>query len=74
MTRAKWKLVVDIFEPTVGRAYPVVRHEFYGRTKRECSGYFEAHIGTDAFLRECLDKSRWKNVECTTLAEWVRLG
>lgn len=66
--------MVDIFEPrSVGRDYPVVRHEFYGLTKKEAAGYYEAHLGTCSFLRACVNKARWKEVDCEVAAEWVRV-
>lgn len=69
-----WKLVVDIFEPSVGFEYPVVRHEFYGRTKKEAEGYYQAHLTTDAFLRGCVEKKRWKRVQCETDAFWEQVS
>ena len=74
MARANWKLIVDIYEPAgAGRDYPVVRHEFFGKTKDEANGYFEAHLGTCRFLRDCVTKSRWKTVTCEIAAEWQRV-
>jgi hypothetical protein len=69
-----WRLVVDIFEPGVGRAYPVVRHVFAGKTKEEAEGYFGAHMGTDTFLRGCVDDAHWKDVQCDVSARWYPPG
>ena len=66
------KLVVDIFEESVGLDYPVVRHEFYGRTKSEAIGYYRAHLKTDRFLDGCVRKKRWERVNCETTMHWER--
>ena len=74
---AKWRLVVDIYEKAVGMpsegGYPVVRHAFYGKTKKECRGYFSAHMGTDAFMSGCVDKGAWETVSCKSFWFWEKL-
>lgn len=62
--------VVDIFEGETSDDYPVVSHSFYGRTRAEAKGYFEAHKKTDEFLRACLETGRWNGVECWTESYW----
>lgn len=64
---------VDIAESATGYAYPVVRHEFVGKTRAEARGYYQAHLGTDAFLRGCVESRRWDGVVCraTTSEGWV---
>lgn len=57
-------LVIDIYEPSMGFDYPVVRHEFPGRTQAEAIGYFEAHVGTDEFLRACVYEGRFERIDC----------
>jgi hypothetical protein len=42
---------VDIYEDTM---YPVVSHIFYGKTLTEARAYFQAHMGTDSFLRDAV--------------------
>jgi hypothetical protein len=56
---------VDIREAATGYAYPIVTHEFKGRTREEAWGYHDAHRQADAFLRECEDKRLFRgNVQC----------
>jgi hypothetical protein len=62
-----WAIKHDIYEPEgVGTDYPVVRHIFYGRTKKEAEGYFSAHMGTDTFLRDCENTGRFGEIVCKT--------
>jgi len=67
-----WRLVVDIFESSVGGEYPVVQHAFYGKTKSEALGYYQAHLKTDTFLAGCVQRNRWEQVRCTTESRWER--
>lgn len=69
-TTRLWRLEVD--EATL--AYPVLRHTFYGVTKDEAQGTFEAHLKTDAFLRGCVEKERWDGVHCVYVARWLAPG
>lgn len=62
-----YALTQDIFEPGVGDAYPVVRHIFYGKTEKEARGYYDAHLTTDAFMRDCTEKGQWEQVQCKTI-------
>ena len=63
--QAKWALRVDIYEPAgAGMGYPVVSHVFYGKTKKEAQGYFDAHMGTDSFMRQCVEKGRFADFRC----------
>lgn len=50
---------VDIFEDTL---YPVVRHQFFGKTMHEAKAYLQAHMGTDSFLREAVRTGYYKNM------------
>lgn len=36
---------------------PVVKHVFYGKTKKEAEGIYAAHRSSDRFIRECDSKS-----------------
>lgn len=69
---ALWELHVQIFESEIGDAYAVVEHVFKGRTKTEAQGYFESHLETDTFLRNCVQKRRWRDVDCYAVAYWTR--
>lgn len=70
----RWVYHVDIFEPEgAGTDYPVVRHSFYGKTKEEAQGYYESHLKTDDFLKDCVDSNKWEQVKCTTETHWEKL-
>jgi len=69
-----WRLVVDIFEMSVGYEYPVVRHVFTGRTADEARGYFQAHLETDEFMRDCVERRRWRDVVCAPVVRLVPPG
>ena len=64
-------LVVDIYEQG-NDEYPVVRHEFIGRTPEEAKGYFHAHTETDVFLAGCL-KGHFKDFACRAEMHWRTL-
>jgi len=59
-----WAYTVDIYEALVGDDYPVVQHTFYGRTRAEALHYFQSHMVTDAFMRDCVNTGRWEQVTC----------
>lgn len=62
---ALYQVRVDIYEPSVGKAYPIVTHLFTGRTPEEAWSYHDAHRSSDAFLRQCEDKGVFgKGVRC----------
>jgi hypothetical protein len=72
--KARVKLVVDIYEPEgAGLDYPILRHEFYGKTREEAWGYYQAHLGTDEFLRDCVTARRWQSVKCQAEIRWERV-
>ena len=50
---------VDIYE---SNSYPVVSHIFYGKTKKESYGYFQAHMKTDEFLRAAVLYQKYKGM------------
>lgn len=41
----------EFFERATAYAYPVVAHEFTGKTLDEAKGYFRAHLRYDRMLR-----------------------
>lgn len=56
---------IDILEEATHYAFPVVRHEFRGRTKDEAWHYHDAHKQADSFLRGCEDKGVFQgSVRC----------
>jgi len=54
-----WRVIADVFDPSVGYDYPVVRHIFAGKTVEEARGHFDAHLDADPFLRECLERNEY---------------
>lgn len=62
--------VVDIYESAAGDDFPVVRHQFYGKTRKEAKGYYEAHMKTDKFMKDCVEKKQWKKVKCQSKKYW----
>ena len=69
-----WRMVVDIYELSVGYDYPVVRHIFTGRTPEEARAYFQAHLETDEFMRGCVEQRRWRDVVCAPVIRLVPPG
>ncbi len=63
-----WCYEVNIFERETGPEYPAVQHRFYGRSRDEAHGYYEAHRKTDAFLDDCVEHGEWDGVDCWTTA------
>jgi hypothetical protein len=61
---------VDIYE---SKPYPVLRHEFYGLTQDEAEGYFKAHMGTDEFLRKCVERGDFRGLSCHAEMKWRRV-
>jgi hypothetical protein len=54
--------------------YPVVVHQFIGRTLEEATGYLKAHFKSDRFFSDCTKKGRFANFRCGTRIEfsgWV---
>lgn len=51
---------VDIFENTL---YPVVRHQFFGKTMKEAKSYLTAHMGTDVFLKDAVNTGYFKGMK-----------
>jgi hypothetical protein len=61
-----WAVVASTYEADIGDDYAVVSHTFFGRTQAEAVGYFQAHMGTDSFLRGCTEGGHFKSIECRT--------
>lgn len=73
---ARWALIVDTYERELlakGKKYPVLTHTFWGQTKKECEGYYKAHMTTDVFFRDCTQKRRWEKIDCYSVANWKKL-
>ena len=69
-----WKITVEIREKATGYRYPVVSHDFYGRTKKEALRYVVSHEKTDAFFSDCIRKGHWEEVDCRSavaFSGWV---
>jgi hypothetical protein len=50
----------DIFENTL---YPVVRHQFFGKTMTEARSYFQAHMVTDSFLHDAIKTGYYQDIK-----------
>lgn len=61
-------LQIDIYEK---KPYPIVRHEFRGRTIQEVRQYAVAHAKNDRFLLECLVSGRFDNLKCRAVRKWI---
>jgi hypothetical protein len=64
MTRYPY-IRVDIYEYNESGEpidYPVVTHIFRGKTKKEAQGYLNAHMSTDSFLREAMNKGSFRGM------------
>ena len=69
-----WALVHDTYEPEgVGEDYPVVRHIFIGKNKKEAEGYYKSHTKTCEFMRECDKDGKWEQVKCDTKKSWKQI-
>lgn len=64
-----WVLHVKIYEQ---EPYPIVEHVFRGRTKREAEGYYRSHLKTDDFLRGCVVRGKFRDLDCRAEAYWAR--
>lgn len=62
-----FKIVADTYE---AKPYPVVTHEFRGRTQKEAEGYFRAHLTTDKFFKDCTEKEHFANFDCRTVIRY----
>jgi len=64
-----YELVVDIRESK--NLFPIVTHVFRGRTKQEARHYFESHLSSDKFMRDCVQKGVFAgSVQCRTTVRW----
>ena len=68
---AQWAAILDIYE--TGHTYPVVRHIFFGRTRKEAEHYHESHLKTDSFMRSCEQKKKFDTFRCRTTWKVVKL-
>lgn len=66
-----WTLIVESYEPS--HRYPIVVHHFSGDTKQEAEGYYQAHLKSDAFLRQCMATGMFQGkVPCPSRVRWER--
>jgi len=66
-----WTLVVETFEPS--HRYAIVEHRFRGETQEEADSYYQAHMRSDRFLRECIERGQFDGrVQCRNKVKWVR--
>ena len=65
-------VIHDTFE--AGQEMPVVRHIFYAPTRAKALAYYEAHLKSDAFMRECTVKGNFRGkFKCSVKMARARL-
>ena len=67
-----FRIRVEIFEPS--RPFPVVVHEFLGERPNEAEGYYRAHLESDSFLRQCVQRGVFRGrVRCRPVVsrDWI---
>jgi len=69
-----WVIVHRTYEKAIGPRRPVVEHRFFGDTRAQAMGVFQAHMQSDAFLRDCQNKQRFGNIDCWTEYSIERVG
>ncbi len=60
--RPKVRIISKIWEKEL--PYPIVVHVFNGETLKQANGFFQAHMKTDAFMRECIEKGHFADFAC----------
>jgi hypothetical protein len=74
-----WVLVVKHFEDA--HPYPVVEHRFRGKTRKEAEHFYESHLASDRFMRDCVKKTVGPGlregmfdgrVHCRSVLSWER--
>ena len=84
MAVARFKIIDAIYEPEGpgGYDYPVVEHIFRGETLEEALSYYDAHLTTDEFFRDCTETGTFRDefscpsqtwAEKLTLFGWKRM-
>lgn len=67
-----YALIHDIFERQ--QEAPILRHVFVSSTKEGARHYYESHLKSDRFLKECEDKGKFDDrVPCRTRTVFVEL-
>ncbi len=62
-----WRIVQHIYEENDPE--PVLTHVFYGDTPAASQHIFDAHMQTDSFMRECVERHRFRNFSCRAVAQ-----
>jgi hypothetical protein len=57
-----WRIVQQIYEQ--GEVEPTLTHVFYGETRERAQQVYDAHMGTDAFMRGCVTQHRFRDFAC----------
>ena len=61
----RYLVIVDTFEEE-DDDNPIVTHQFWGNTAEEAEHVYDAHLESDRFLRDCLEKGKYAGrVKCT---------
>jgi hypothetical protein len=63
-----FQFVIDIYEgPKL-----VLRHIFFGSTLDESIHYYNSHMKSDEFMRDCINGGCFKgNVPCKAVSYWL---
>ena len=59
-----WVVINRIYERSVDALQLGSHYRFYGRTRDEAWGYYQAHLKADSFIRGCTQNNRYNQVEC----------
>lgn len=60
--KKRWRIVQDIYEENDPE--PVLTHCFYGETSEKAQHIYQAHMQTDAFMRNCVLRQRFSDFAC----------
>lgn len=67
-----WRIVQHIYE--ADDPEPVLAHVFYGETLEKAEHIYQAHMGTDSFMRGCVNDRRFRDFACHARSHVERLN
>jgi hypothetical protein len=70
--RKRWRIVQHIYEGE--DTEPVLTHVFYGETRERAEQVYQAHLGTDSFMRACSLTGYFRNFTCHALDQLEHLS
>lgn len=68
----RFRIVQDIYEGD--ELEPTLTHVFYGETRERAREVYQAHMGTDAFMRACVTRRQFRDFSCHALSRMERLA